>query len=767
MNRQIHEIPAVDALGSADRIVVSTSAGNLARSASLSALPVHLAGRDRTLAGKLGEFISVADFGAVGDGVSDDAPAFQAAIDAFSAIHVPAGRWRLASAITVPPRHRILGAGRDVTMLLSDGPQAFVFRCNDGDFRVDPTADNNWNRSSLEDLAIYMAAGGIRVFGHEFRCDNLCFFGGSASGPDDADGWCIDMVNANECRISGINAGYGGGSGQALGANGIRWRSTMDGVNFGDSLLSEISIKLAAGNRTAILLDGHTQTDAAHVCNNMVLQRIQVNAPDAGTGLVPLAGTTGIRMHNAARICLVDCNVEVVETAFEEYSQSSGGTAGACVGNSYIGCISHNCTIAYRDSNALHTRSAIQRTFVGCDNLGPVPVGRISGDGARAQDGDAFLPGAWITDPDGLPAVQFRAPTRDSLFLTGDYKGALQVDGDGHPRQLAPYHGLKFDLGSMQSARITRSVASGAAHPDSAGQILEDVRLELGNGPADPAGELARVQVNDPLMLVSRSSQPSRPVDGLVHHAAAASALPATGEWYLGPGLYARINNGEYPPVAVQRGAVAEREQNGDLTISSSDFGKVIRVNHASDRTVTVPPGLVAGGSGARRVWVVRQGTGRVSVAAGPGVNLRSAGGERSIARQYQMIELLICGNNDVYISHILPDAIEPYEERLHWTAGNVVVPQSYLGKLVRVSNGGPDPVHVTIPQGLVPTGMEAVSLRVVKVGSADVEIRAGAGMNLASPDGDPHVISQVNKVVTLIVSGMSSSQPDTVYIDD
>lgn len=268
-------------------------------------------------------------------------------------------------------------------------------------------------------------------------------------------------------------------------------------------------------------------------------------------------------------------------------------------------------------------------------------------------------------------------------------------------------------------------------------------------------------------MLVSRSSQPSRPVDGLVHHAAAASALPATGEWYLGPGLYARINNGEYPPVAVQRGAVAEREQNGDLAISASDFGKVIRVNHASDRTVTVPPGLVAGGSGARRVWVVRQGTGRVSVAAGPGVNLRSAGGERSIARQYQMIELLICGNNDVYISHILPDAIEPHEERLHWTAGNVVVPQSYLGKLVRVSNGGPDPVHVTIPQGLVPMGMEAVSLRVVKVGSADVEIRAGAGMNLASPGGDPHVISQVNKVVTLIVSGMSSSQPDTVYIDD
>ncbi|MEZ5823494.1 MAG: glycosyl hydrolase family 28-related protein [Geminicoccaceae bacterium] len=766
-NRQIHELTAASALDPLDRVLVSTNSANLTRSARLADLPVNIGSHTRKIREKLAEAVSVIDFGAVGDGLHDDAPAFQAAIDAHSAILVPAGRWRLGSVVSVPPRHRIEGAGRDVAVIVAESSQAFVFHRNDGAFQVDPTADNNWNRSTLRDLTVRMAVGGIRVFGHEFRCETVCFFGGSAAGPTDADGWCIDMVNANECHIVGINAGYGGGTGHWLGTNGVRWRATMDGVNFGDSLLAEISIKLGSANRTAILLDGHTATDAGHVCNNMVLQRIQVNAPEAGAGLVPLVGTTGIMVYNAARICLVDCNIEVVETAFEEFSQSTGGTAGACVGNSFIGCISHNCPTAYRDSNTLYPRSVIQRTFVGCDNLGPLPAGQVSGDSARAQDGDAFFQGAWIADADGLPAVQLRSPTRDILLLTGDYIGAEQLDADGHPRQHSPYHGLKIDMGSAQSARITRPVVHGVAHPDLAGQVLEDVRLELGNGPLDPAGELARVQINDPLMLTSRNALPPRPMDGLIHHAEAASALPSTGDWYLGPGLYAQVNGGEFPPVAVQRGAVAERERNGDFTVTQSDFGKFIRVNHASDRTVTVPAGLVAGGTGARRLWVIRQGTGRVSFAAGAGVNLRATAGELSIARQYQMVELLVCGNDEVYISHIMPDAIEPYEERLHWTAGNVVVPQSYLGKLVRVSNGGTAPVHVTIPTGLVPVGMEAVSLKVAKIGSADVEIRADAGMTLASPGGNPYVITQPNKVVSLIVSGSASSQPDTIYIVD
>ncbi|MCB9943746.1 MAG: hypothetical protein H6851_09030 [Geminicoccaceae bacterium] len=765
-SRQIHELQAAAVLDPDDRMIVSKSGTHQARNGRLGDLPYRRSGHLRTMTAKLDEIVSVRDYGAIGDGVADDAPAFQEALDSHASVMVPAGLWRLASVVSVKPRRHILGVGRDGTTILAEGSQAFRFERNEAGNRVDPTADANWNRSSLEHVTIRMAHGGIRVMGHEFRGRDLCFFGGSASGEDDPDGWCIDMVDANECAFEGINAGYGGGSGHALKANGIRWRAQMDGVNFGDSTLAEISIKLAGASTTAILLDGRAPNESAHVCNNMTLRRIQVNAPEGGGGLTALPGSYGIRLVNAARICLIDCNIEVVETAYEEYSRSAGGVAGACVANTFIGCIVHNCPTAYRDSNATFPGSVIQRNFIGCDNLGPLPVGRISGDGSRAQDGDAFFQGAWIAASDGQPSIQLRSRNRDSLFVTGNFRGAAQTDADGHLRQDAPYHGLRIDLGSMETTRLTRTVANGTVHPDDPARQLEDVRLELGNGTDAPEGELARVQVNDPLMLPARTTVPPRPVDGLIHHAASASAMPSAGDWYLGPGLYARINGGEYPAIAAPRGAVAERERNISFTLGTADFGKVIRVNHASDRVVTIPSGLVPAGAGARRLWIIRQGTGRVTFAAS-GVNLRSTNGELSISKQFQMVELLLCGNDDVYISHILPDAIEPHAERLHWTAGNVVVPQGYLGKLVRVSSGSAAPVFVTIPAGLVPVGMEATSLRVMKAGLADVEIRADSGMNLAAPGGNPYVITQANKVVTVIVSGPAGNQANTVYIQD
>ena len=55
----------------------------------------------RTLAAKLGEMISVKDFGAVGDGVTDDTAAFTAALAAYDNILVPAGTYIVTDTITV------------------------------------------------------------------------------------------------------------------------------------------------------------------------------------------------------------------------------------------------------------------------------------------------------------------------------------------------------------------------------------------------------------------------------------------------------------------------------------------------------------------------------------------------------------------------------------------------------------------------------------------------------------------------------------------
>lgn len=72
-------------------------ADNIAYTAEASAA------ESRTIANKLNEFVSVKDFGAVGDGVTDDTAAIQAAIDSNQTIFVPAGKYRITSSILVNP----------------------------------------------------------------------------------------------------------------------------------------------------------------------------------------------------------------------------------------------------------------------------------------------------------------------------------------------------------------------------------------------------------------------------------------------------------------------------------------------------------------------------------------------------------------------------------------------------------------------------------------------------------------------------------------
>ncbi len=774
-SKQIHELDLAGALSPDDLLVVSTAAARLTRKAAMSTLPYRRndAGASlRTVSDRLEEWVSVRDFGAVGDGVADDSAAFQAAVDAHRAVWIPQGTYRLASPIEVPPQRTLRGAGRDGTVIVAEGSQAFVFHRNEVPYRVDAAAATDWCRSCLSDLTIRMSQGGIRVFGHGFRASDLVFSGGSAPlGGTDPEGWCIDMVDANECSISGINAGYGGGQ-QILSANGIRWRAATAGVNYGDSLLQECNIKLSAANTIGVLLDG-AQASPTNVVNNMILQRVQVNAPQAGGGTTPLAGTTGIRLRNCARVLLMLCDVEAAEIGFEEYSESAG-TAGQNSAITYVLCQTHNIpdpANRYRDSNAAFPLSCAKRSFIGCNFMGPVPTGNALGDGGVV--GDTGLVAREISGVNKFEelAWQIRAREKGQPILTAPYKGTAQADYDSHPAVDAPYHGLLFDISSRELATITRTVANGAPSPDDGVTPLQNVRLKLGNGEGDARGELARVEIGDPLLLLPRSTAPSQPVEGLAVFAAAAGALPATGEQWLGKGWYLRLEDDPgtftWVPVATRRGSQPERERNADFTISRADFGKLHRVNHAAQRTVTIPAGLVTPGEGLRWFDVIKQGTGDVVFAAGTGVTLLLPKGKDRIRTQYQRVRVYVTGADTVYIPDLFPDADENYFQRLHWTGGGFAISGSYLGKLVRVSNAAP--TFLEIPTGLVPPGVDSVTLRMQKAGPGDVEIRPGLGMTMISPSGVvPYVIAQQGKIVTVHVTGSADpQQPDHVYIED
>ena len=140
-SKQLHELPAASALAPEDQLLVSHARlePDPARQPRQPALPAAApAGSrpDRSPA-SLARLVSVKDFGAIGDGQADDSAAFQAALDQHTAVHVPAGTYRLDGEVQVKPRRRLHGAGRDVTVIDARGPRAFTFQRNEGAYRID------------------------------------------------------------------------------------------------------------------------------------------------------------------------------------------------------------------------------------------------------------------------------------------------------------------------------------------------------------------------------------------------------------------------------------------------------------------------------------------------------------------------------------------------------------------------------------------------------------------------------------------------------
>ena len=100
----------------------------------------------RTVHDKLGEFVSVKDFGAVGDGVADDTAAIQAAISYASSVSgvvvFPAGAYRIASAIFADGNVSLISSG---AVLLIDA--AGVFAGTNADVVFVFGKDSTWRGS--------------------------------------------------------------------------------------------------------------------------------------------------------------------------------------------------------------------------------------------------------------------------------------------------------------------------------------------------------------------------------------------------------------------------------------------------------------------------------------------------------------------------------------------------------------------------------------------------------------------------------------------
>jgi hypothetical protein len=146
--------------------VVGESAGVVKRF-QLDTLPFTQAGTGasaRTVQDKLREIVSVKDFGAVGNGVSDDAAAIQAAIDAVEAsnggtVYFPAGTYLVSSTCTILLSGvQIKGDSHQNTMILNGQANAPAIKFGDG--------SSTYSRNGISNMMFSQATGVTGVSGN-------------------------------------------------------------------------------------------------------------------------------------------------------------------------------------------------------------------------------------------------------------------------------------------------------------------------------------------------------------------------------------------------------------------------------------------------------------------------------------------------------------------------------------------------------------------------------------------------------------------------
>jgi len=159
---------------------------------------------DRTVVSKLQENVSVKDFGAVGDGVTDDTIAIQSAATYGGDIYIPAGTYIISDTIYLSSNTYLQGAGKGKSILyhadftdLTD--EAVLYANNKENIYIkDITVDGN-RLNQTDD-----SAGNNHAISFENDCDNLDISGveTKSAGYPTRSTFAIGLVFGQSTRVS-------------------------------------------------------------------------------------------------------------------------------------------------------------------------------------------------------------------------------------------------------------------------------------------------------------------------------------------------------------------------------------------------------------------------------------------------------------------------------------------------------------------------------------------------------------------------------------
>ena len=158
---------------------------------------------NRPIDEKLAEWISVKDFGATGDGITDDYVAVQAAIDYAasieSTVYFPNGTYLVSVGITVPIGANIYSAG------------SAVLKADDQIITTLTIAPGNWTNSIMYLPSINNGANGLVLNGSSFVNAFIPNIGGADNGVvlkvTNTDTLCVDNTITFTAIIDGAGAG--------------------------------------------------------------------------------------------------------------------------------------------------------------------------------------------------------------------------------------------------------------------------------------------------------------------------------------------------------------------------------------------------------------------------------------------------------------------------------------------------------------------------------------------------------------------------------
>jgi hypothetical protein len=227
---------------------------------------------------------SAAEFGATGDGKTDDRVALQKAIDQCAVVHVPAGRYLVspqgaaAFGLNVPAGRSIIGADRDTTTLVQTvaGPSVRLLQVRGAGVTISGlTLDGSKAVQTVDEHRAGVFATGApnlvlrNVKAQNFTGDGFYIYNGSNNAR-------VENVVGTDNNRNGITFGGGttGGSvtGSTFSGNAAQQLDSEPGTGAAVNGLTVTGSRFDGGNDYAVTLSGssNTQSSGWTVKNNII-----------------------------------------------------------------------------------------------------------------------------------------------------------------------------------------------------------------------------------------------------------------------------------------------------------------------------------------------------------------------------------------------------------------------------------------------------------------------------------------------------------------